>query len=79
MSCNGSAVDPVFQVDIWVYTPFALAMMVILPICSDSPASIPIARRSLIEETYTIYGRHRGRGGADYGGPLFQPAALQPP
>ena len=49
------AVDPVFQVDIWVYTPFALAMMVILPISFRFSGVYPYRRgRSLIEETYTI-------------------------
>ncbi|MCC6166062.1 MAG: sugar transferase [Caldilineaceae bacterium] len=49
------AVDPVFQVDIWAYVPFALAMLIILPISFRFSGVYPYRRgRSLIEETYTI-------------------------
>jgi exopolysaccharide biosynthesis polyprenyl glycosylphosphotransferase len=49
------AVDPVFQVDIWVYTPFALALIIILPVSFRFSGVYPYRRgRSVVEETYTI-------------------------
>lgn len=49
------AVDPVFLVDIWAYGPFALALLIILPISFRFSGVYPYRRgRSLIEETYTI-------------------------
>ncbi len=49
------AVDPVFQVDLWAYGPFAVAMLIILPISFRFSGVYPYRRgRSLIEETYTI-------------------------
>ena len=49
------AVDPVFQVDLWAYAPFALAMLIILPISFRFSGVYPYRRgRSLLEETYTI-------------------------
>ena len=49
------AVDPVFQVDIWVYAPFALALVVVLPISFRFSGVYPYRRgRSVIEETYAI-------------------------
>jgi exopolysaccharide biosynthesis polyprenyl glycosylphosphotransferase len=49
------AVDPVFQVDLWAYGPFALALLIILPISFRFSGVYPYRRgRSLIEETYTI-------------------------
>ena len=49
------AVDPVYQVDIWVYTPFALALAVMLPVSFHFSGVYPYRRgRSLVEETYAI-------------------------
>ncbi len=49
------AVDPVFLVDFWVYVPFALALLIILPISFRFSGVYPYRRgRSLLEETYTI-------------------------
>lgn len=49
------AVDPVFQVDVWAYTPFAVALLLILPISFRFSGVYPYRRgRSLLEETYLI-------------------------
>jgi exopolysaccharide biosynthesis polyprenyl glycosylphosphotransferase len=49
------AVDPVFQVGFTVYIPFAVALLLILPISFRFSGVYPYRRgRSLIEETYTI-------------------------
>ncbi|MCC6455673.1 MAG: sugar transferase [Caldilineaceae bacterium] len=49
------AVDPVFQVGFAVYIPFAVALLLILPISFRFSGVYPYRRgRSLIEETYTI-------------------------
>lgn len=49
------AVDPVYQVDFWVYTPFALALVVVLPLSFRFSGVYPYRRgRSLVEETYAI-------------------------
>lgn len=49
------AVDPVFQVDVWAYTPFAVALLIIVPIALRFSGVYPYRRgRSLVEETYLI-------------------------
>jgi exopolysaccharide biosynthesis polyprenyl glycosylphosphotransferase len=49
------AVDPVFQVDFWYYVPFALALLVVLPMAFRFSGAYPYRRgRSLIEEVYAI-------------------------
>lgn len=49
------AVDPVFQVNFWAYGPFALALLIILPISFHFSSVYPYRRgRALIEEIYTI-------------------------
>ncbi len=49
------AVDPVFQVDIWVYTPFALALVIVLPISFRLSGVYPYRPgRGVLEETYAI-------------------------
>jgi exopolysaccharide biosynthesis polyprenyl glycosylphosphotransferase len=49
------SVDPVFQVAVWAYAPFALALLIILPISFRFSGVYPYRRgRSLLEETYTI-------------------------
>uniref|UniRef100_A0A540VNY7 Sugar transferase n=1 Tax=Litorilinea aerophila TaxID=1204385 RepID=A0A540VNY7_9CHLR len=49
------AVDPAFQVDLWTYVPFALALVVVLPLAFRFSGVYPYRRgRSLLEEVYTI-------------------------
>ena len=49
------SVDPVYLVDIWVYAPFALALVIILPLSFRFSSVYPYRRgRSVVEETYTI-------------------------
>jgi exopolysaccharide biosynthesis polyprenyl glycosylphosphotransferase len=49
------AVDPVFLVDLWAYLPFALALVLILPISFRLSGVYPYQRgRSWFEETYAI-------------------------
>jgi exopolysaccharide biosynthesis polyprenyl glycosylphosphotransferase len=48
-------VDPAYQVEIWVYAPFALALVIILPISFRFSGVYPYRLgRSVVEETYTI-------------------------
>ena len=49
------AVDPVFLVDLWTYVPFALALIVVLPMSFRLSGVYPYRRgRSVVEETYAI-------------------------
>ncbi len=49
------AVDPVFQVDVWVYTPFAVTLLTILPLSFRFSGVYPYRRgRAWGEETYLI-------------------------
>ena len=49
------AVDPVFQVEVWAYTPFAVALLIILPLSFRFSGVYPYRRgRAPIEETYLI-------------------------
>ena len=49
------SVDPAYQVDIWTYAPFALALVIILPISFRFSGVYPYRRgRSVVEETYHI-------------------------
>jgi exopolysaccharide biosynthesis polyprenyl glycosylphosphotransferase len=49
------AVDPAFQVDFWAYGPFAVALLVILPLSFRFSGVYPYRRgRSPLEETYAI-------------------------
>jgi exopolysaccharide biosynthesis polyprenyl glycosylphosphotransferase len=49
------AVDPVSQVDFWTYTPFAVALLLILPLAFRLSGVYPYRPgRSVIEETYKI-------------------------
>jgi exopolysaccharide biosynthesis polyprenyl glycosylphosphotransferase len=48
-------VDPAFQVEIWTYAPFALALVIILPVSFRFSGVYPYRRgRSVVEETYHI-------------------------
>lgn len=49
------AVDPVFQVSLAAYTPFLIALVIVLPLAFRLSGVYPYRRgRSLIEETYAI-------------------------
>ncbi len=49
------AVDPVFSVELWAYLPFALALVLILPVSFRLSGVYPYQRgRSWFEETYAI-------------------------
>jgi len=49
------AVDPVFLVNLWAYGPFAVALLIIVPISFRLSGIYPYRRgRSLMEETYAI-------------------------
>ncbi len=72
------SVDPAYQVDIWTYAPFALALIIILPISFRFSGVYPYRKRAQRGggDLQDRHGGHRRRRRADHRRPVLQPAAL---